>query len=1149
MAREKFNAPNPSRRDSGNSRHSSTSVSSTSGKGNSAQLEAQASQLSHSITDINNQIQDNTKSINDTTKLIHQLRKSAGAIGDAAMKQGEDKDNRAISPDDDIQRSSEQLRSAEDKLNQLKENRKELIKKLSNYRDKLQKLQEMKRKHDEQAKQKNDSKSEEPGNRSSDRHAERQSDSKDAPNNKGKERLQGEQKEELLKSRRADDSSARHTESSDAKLNPSRQKALDAEKGAKARYEGKAANKSAGAKSASNSNAAANAKTKASLVKKLQGKLFMGKEAGAGAGSATGAGASGTAGAGGAAGATVATGSVLWWVLIILLIILLIVLLLIIIIALVVVIKPIERKYTLKETVFVTEQNYHAQIVNHVNEYFYSENPIADDDITYINTQINWRELLTLWYVLGCSRDGTTMSDGDTFDFTFYPAPDDSEIYELVTEHDLELYEMSLMTEAYNDLYTIISYPVERVTKYETYHFSTTDELAVKAAELGASGIPFTVIDELTITAKFVHRGARIECERLDLLEYAENNLTVDQYNHVVNCLAAVDKHNPNPSAEPTFYAIWQAIREATSIDVDARELIVREAYAMWIMSGCAGAHNLPEAARNQYGVDTPLDITIYRESPGAGSDPVPFRFVYMNSEGNTVSSVTNALPWLTPDVYQVEEDVPVFLNPEYTWLGSSEIYYCNEGLSVLGLEEDEDDPDYEDDQTYYNNIPSWAINSNDPNKIVSCSNMDWNTFIYHIAQPYSADYMPGAGLTNEPWCAAFISSLAVNMFPHGCFFVHRELYIDSDHPAWTVYDPVDNNHPWAEAHRSFVEAISELGSANSFSGWVNQLRTVYNAAVNTGMELALTNYINALELTASTDYYRVDLTNVHSELTAGLYNENSEDNLAFPPSAADTTQYRPDTTDFDDWYGIDMSSTVQFASQHLTDGDNNLYDPRGPFIGHVNGWYSPQMEFSSNLPVDFEDRADAYCYIAGIGGILQVLIDSCNEGGFYPVVVAAGDNLIDLLNTYNILDSGSYNTVFPQYVTHFVTSYFSIFGELHEEPMGLYRADTIGCSAIYNYYDGNGGGVELYGNHGDTSLDLYTPTEGDLVIWTDSESDDDDQLDHVAMIIYAEPDSDTVYIISGNTGAETSDDSGIIGVGSISIYSDRIQAIAHLPV
>lgn len=1147
MAREKFNAPNPSRRDSGNSRHSSTSVSSTSGKGNSAQLEAQALQLSHSITDINNQIQDNTKAINDTTKLIHQLRKSAGAIGDAAMKQGEDKDNRAISPDDDIQRSSEQLRSAEDKLNQLKENRKELIKKLSNYRDKLQKLQEMKRKHDEQTKQKNDSKSEEPGNRSSDRHAERQSDSKDAPNNKGKERLQGEQKEELLKSRRADDSSARHTESSDAKLNPSRQKALDAEKGAKARYEGKAANKSAGAKSASNSNAAANAKTKASLVKKLQGKLFMGKEAGAGAGSATGAGASGTAGAGGAAGATVATGSVLWWVLIILLIILLILLIVIIIIALLVIIKPIERQYTLKETVFITEQNYHAQIVSHVNEYFYDEDTrISEDDITYVNTQINWRELLTLWYVLGCSRDGTTMSDGDTFDFTFYPAPDDSEIYELVTEHDLELYEMSLMTEAYNDLYTIISYPVERVTKYETYHFSTTDELAVKAAELGASGIPFTVLDEHTIQAKFIHRGARVECERIDVLEYAESHLSAEQYNHVVNCLNAVDRYNPNPSVEPTFYAIWQAIREATSIDIDARELIVREAYAMWIMSGCVQTGSVPQEARDFYGVDTPLSYSMYREVPGNGI-PTAFRFDYMNSQGNTVESVTSALPWLA-DGTQNEDDVPVFLDPQYTWIGNSSIAYCDTGLQDLGIYEE--DSDVDTTLTYYNNRPSSAPNTDsDPNKVVSCANMSWDTYCYHVAQPgtYGTD-----SDFHYAWCAAFIASLALNMHPNGCFFVHRELYIDDDHPAWTVYDPIENNHPWAEAHEEFIEAINELGTSDTLSGWIRELTAVYNAGVDTGMELALTNYINAIEICASTDYYRVDLVNTHSSLTAGLYGENSEDGLVFPPSAADTTEYRPNLDDFDDWYGIDMSDTIEFSTRHLTDGDNNLYD--NATIGHANGWYSPQMDIYSNLPVDFEDRAEAYCYIAGIGGILKVMVDSCHTttGMFWPAIVSVGDTVIDVLEDNGILQPGEFNSVFPQYVSEFVHSYFSIFGELHEEPMGYYPCGATGCGQYADYYANGGGGGTAYGPGG-TSMDIYEPQIGDVVITRSSHTDENGETEwddwygdnggasHIRIIVYAEPGSSMVTVIEGNA-------SNSIRMSTISLDNSNIYVIGQPP-
>lgn len=1147
MAREKFNAPNPSRR-SGNSGSSRAS-----GMGNSAQSSIGSSEI-NSINTLKQELSDNTKAITDQQKLVHQLRRNLNSLSDKASSSTDYFGESTISPDQDIQEAKHAVAAAEEKLYQLQEERKQKVKRLENQREKLRKLQEKLQKNKEDQK--------DPGNEHEvERSSGRQQTSTNSSNkqdegsesqtnassrNRGKERLQSEQKEELLKSRRHNHFN--DNEADTEKLNPSRQKSIDAEKSSKARYEERASNK-AGSQGASEYTSTVNAKTKTSLIKKLQGKLFMeGQSAGATGAGAT-AGEAGATGAAGGATATVAAGSALWWVLVVLLVILVLILLLILIFALLVIIKPIERQYTLKETVFITEQNYHAQIVSHVNEFFYDEETrISEDDITYVNTQINWRELLTLWYVLGCSRDGTTTDTGEEFDFTFYPAPAEADIYELVTEEKLSLEEMALMTEAYNMLYTIISYPTENVTKYETYHFATTNELAVKAAELGASGIPFTVLDEHTIQAKFIHRGARIECERIDVLEYAESYLTTEQYNHVVNCLNAIDRYNPNPSAEPTFYAIWQAIREATAIDVDARELIVREAYALWIMTGCDKTTSVPEAARDFYGVETPLSYSMYREVPGNGV-PTVFRFDYMNSQGNTTESVTSALPWLSSGV-QHEQDVPVFLDPEYTWIGNSSIAYCDTGLEDLGIYDE--DSDVDTTLTYYNNRPSSAPSTDsDPNKVVSCANMDWNSYTYHVARPdaYGTDYVANPELM--PWCAAFISALTVNMIPNGCFFVHRELYIDSDHPAWTVYDPIENNHPWAQAHEDFIEAINNLGSATTLTGWINQLTDVYNAGVNTGMELALTNYINALEICASTDYYRVDLVDTHSSLTAGLYGENSENEMVYPPSAASTTEYRPNLDDFDDWYGIDMSDSIEFSTYHLVDGDNNRYDENAT-IGHANGWYSPQMEITSNLPVDFEDRADAYCYIAGIGGILKVMVDACHSdtGIFWPAIVSVGDTVIDVLESNGLLQPGEFNTVFPQYVSGFVHSYFSIFGELHEEPLSYYPANSTSCYQFYRHFEDGGGGGTAYGPGG-MPMDLYEPQIGDIVVTRSNHLADTGETvwddwngngSHIRIIVYAEPGSSVVTVIDGNGGNNG------IRMSTISLSNPNIYFIGQPP-
>ena len=1178
--------PNPSHRNSMSGRHSSMSSSapssaqrsqmvndavsdmvsqSSSVAENAESLAKELTHSEHSIVDINKLIEENTQKITDVQKQIHNLRNIINSFTNAAMSQGES--SSAMDPTDEITSYNRALNEAENKLYKLHEERKELLDKFRKLQKNIQKIKEkleqIRSNGDEKGNNKTTSQQKTIDNKSlkdkqkkelSEKQAENKSQSED------KRALQQEQRSRDAQKAESQKIQEEVTASRNSHDNPSRRRAAENRAQSKARYNNKAANR-ASKESANVGKSAGNASGKALATSSAKTAQESAKAYAQSAQKAelvsqktTQAASKGLEKVGEAAGKAIqsigkavgeAISPIMPYILVALLVIALFVALIVIVVCLLVHVEPLSAEYNLKEAVYLTEQDYHTQILGHLNEFFYNDENIDDSSITYFNNSLNWKEIICYFYVIGCSRDGTVGLDGEEFTFTFNVNADEVDVRNMVRGGEdgrsfvLSRSEMDLLTEGYNALNTIICYPDDRQELVESYYFENVDDFNAKKAELDEAGITYTSVEEVAEDGGAIyliqqyeqHRGAIVNVEHTDLLEYAENSMTPEEYELVQNCLASIE--NDDRSLAPTFYDMWQAIRELTAVDENARDMIVEEAYAMWIMSGgysTGGNSNV----RNAFGVEEPIDITIYRE---CGNGAMPFRFVYLNTEGNTVSSICNALPWLNGSL-QMEEDVPVFLDPDYTYAGNQTIAYSDQGINVLSV----GSHTLGDDVTYYNSMDELDSYQRDNMPLPNCANMDWNTYSYHCINP--SQFGVGHGNIDNPWCAAFVSSLAMNYYPGGCFFTERDFFIDAEHPSWTLYYPNENATPWAEANAELVASLAGFADVDNFGDWCVQVYLTFNAARDTWTAYGMANYINALHLSGHTDYYRLNLTNQYSSIPVGLYSGDTEDDINFPPSAATNTDYRPDADEFSDWMGVDLGDVVRFETRELN-VENGTYSVTAR-EGHAYGWYAPRMTFTSSMG-EYRDRGDLFCDIAGTGGILQQILESA---GLDIAINYIGDNIVDLLQEIGILDDSELGPVLPTYIDSFQSNYCSIFGEVREETQGLFMEDGSGwgsatCTSMVAYYRSFGNnGIVVYGNN-DIPMDMYEPSAGDVLFY---DSDGDGVTNHVGIIVYTSENSRYVGVMEGNTGPGTSENSGQIGLHYVNVDGSNIYAIAHLP-
>ena len=1117
-----------------------------------------------SLTDINKAITDNTALISLTQKQINNLQETINGLTTAAMAVGGSDESSSFDPSNEITEYKQKLDDAQKTLDQLQETRNDLIK---NYSKARNKMQQARKKIEEDKKSKDAQKSSDtPEKKNS--HASETTDTIKSNGNqpkvekttadashdeavaRGKSALQ---KDKILKDKTQKDIQAKELGKNGKKLNPSHQKSLDAKAGSRARFNQRAANKSASSK-ALNVKTASGAKSAANnpLAKDLMAKK-MAASKGAAKGTTSLLSKAASAIGKGIKGITTAIGNALGpiipYVLLFIGIIAAFILLLIIIFAILYFAKPLDRSYTLKTAVYLTEQHYHNDILGEINTRFYSEDdPIDESEIAYYNNQLNWKEILCYWYVLGCSRDGITDLEGNTFEFTYAVDADSVDIYDMVCNQELPTSEINMITEAYNALNTILIYP-DDYTRRASKHFANSDELNAFIADLDSRGVEYTVYGGSTVVYMQRHKNAIVNVEQTALRDFAEELDNEEMRNHIDLCLRAVDEDNR--SLEPTFYDIWEAICDLTSLDTGGCELLVREAYAMWIMSGARAEGSTPSDAINAYGVEEPLDVTIYRES-SVGDIPYPFRFVYWNTEGNQCETVMSVLPWLVEEgTWQRSMSVPVFLNPDYTFGGNSVVVYSNNGIGRIGfiIEDINDDLDnLAGDATYYNNVDFFR--DKDPNgDLIACAGMPWTAYCYHVIRP---DYYGTDNRDNNAWCAAFVNSLANNMYPHGCFFTERQLFIDSNNPSWTVYYGNENETPWAEATEEMTDAITSF-SSGSFRQLCQSILRLSMAASDKAAATWVDEYINGLQLTAETHYYRINLTNVHSDLSAGLY-DGAENSAIFPPSAPDNADYRPDPEDFTDWLGVDLGSVVRFETR-MQGADTAVQ-------GHQEGWYSPRMTISTTLgEYSNARRAQLFCDIASSAGTLMSLAQSG------VVIDVTGDAIVSLLQGLGLADEDAYRAVLPQYIDEFQTRYFSIFGELPEETQSLFYNESY-CPYMYDDYSraAENTPVRLYSAYGyGMSIDMYSACAGDVVLYDNNtfqvavlddagrvegyEWRSDGESDHVGLIVWASEDGSHFATIEGNTYVGLDDGNGYcIAMRYHSITDRGIMSIVHLP-
>jgi hypothetical protein len=378
-------------------------------------------------------------------------------------------------------------------------------------------------------------------------------------------------------------------------------------------------------------------------------------------------------------------------------------------------------------------------------------------------------------------------------------------------------------------------------------------------------------------------------------------------------------------------------------------------------------------------------------------------------------------------------------------------------------------------------------------------------------------------------------------------------LFIDSNNPSWTVYYGNENETPWAEATEEMSDAITRFESG-SFRQLCQSILRLSMAASDKAAALWVDDYINGLQLTAETNYYRINLTNLHSELSAGLF-DGAENDAIFPPAAADNAEYRPDPEDFSDWLGVDLGSVVRFETR-MQGADTAVQ-------GHQEGWYSPRMTINTTLGAYSNSRrAQLFCDVASSAGTLMSLAQSG------VVIDVTGDAIVSLLQGLGLADEDAYRAVLPQYIDEFQTRYFSIFGELPEETQSLFYNLSY-CPYMYNQYSQDmDRGVPIYMfsryGYGNGSMDMYSACVGDVVLYDGDvaylavlddlgrvvgyEYQSDGESDHVGLIVWASEDGSSFATIEGNTYSVSSEGGYSIAMRYHNITDSNIMCIVHLP-
>ena len=243
--------------------------------------------------------------------------------------------------------------------------------------------------------------------------------------------------------------------------------------------------------------------------------------------------------------------------------------------------RPAEDLKSLKDTVFLTNQNYRAELISEKTELFGLENA----EINYRGIAVSWKQILCYWYVYGCD---VGFEGVDTP--KFYETMDVESVRDVVENTVLTKSEMDKMTDCFNLLNTIITYPDSSIVDYDRIVTLDMSEEDIEKY-VNEDGYYYDEVFQ-TLYKPIVVESLSVDIDRLTAYEAAETQLKhLSNYDaildHIDRCIRAVDEDDS--SLEPVFYEMWTIIKKETGISIDGRDLITKEGFALPIYRGYFG--------------------------------------------------------------------------------------------------------------------------------------------------------------------------------------------------------------------------------------------------------------------------------------------------------------------------------------------------------------------------------------------------------------------------------------------------------------------------------------------------------------------------------------------------------------------------------
>lgn len=787
----------------------------------------------------------------------------------------------------------------------------------------------------------------------------------------------------------------------------------------------------------------------------------------------------------------------------------------------------------LEDAVYLTNQNYKARLISEKTEIF----GLDGGAVNYRGISVSWKQILCYWYVYGCDVGFSGVSQP-----TFYENMDSSVVRDMVANTELQKEEMDFINDAFNAINTIITYPETNIVSY-TFYQSAIGLSESEIEQLVNEGYYYDPINQEILLIE-ESESLTVDIERKTAYEAAQASLTRQSnyeyiLEHIDRCMRCIDEDDP--SLEPVFYNMWHYIIDQTTLTNDGRDLIAKEAVALWIMCGCNGG-DLPISiiepmlSRDDDGTvilkdkngDDIGDVYLfeYRFYQATGSNYDEFWDLYVEIPHEIIEN-NGSIKSLIQEKYQMpiqhETDTVPFLDLSngYGWSLSCEII----------------DEEYSYSKNIVTRRPISGIRN--PRRILLHEGMNWQDYSYKCI---GCDW-------SGAWCDAFLNAMAQNMYPGGCFFTYNRFFIDNEHSGWEEWNPENDDFEpsfdWDEVSR-VLEGIS----VSNFLVKISDLCSLYEqyfTAVNSF------NYFNELELRAETDFYRINLMSSYSTMYTGLEDHYTNNGNVFRPVDIDSSGYFPSDDDEDTAYLLPLpndsfgSQSEQTPSNMIYDGSIDMYlpshdgsmndgfvtnagvDNSGYHIGHLEGWYAPILDVSckygDNLSLD-----EAYMEIGM--GYYQVVHGW--DDAFANWIISLGDTISDLFNRASTdMTLGDYLNRINR-IKMLMYYKCALFGEFMEETQSLF-VNQATCTYNLNWYYGNGMAFAP-----EEAGDLRSLETGDIVFFdyiSEEAGVGDSIIDHTGLIIGVN--GNTFYTIEGNSSNTVSLHSYLIDDTSIASFVD----------